>query len=78
MNQNEIREKKNINKKENKKFLIINESQNYSLKLYPLIEKIKNSINDISQMKDNEYILNILLMSSKLGEVNKLNCLLLL
>ena len=71
---NEVREKKNINKK----FFIINENENYSLKLYPLIEKINNSINDVSQLNDNIFILNILLMSSKLSQVNKLTCLLLL
>ena len=71
---NEAREKKNINKK----FFIINENENYSLKLYPLIEKINNSINDASQLNDNIFILNILLMSSKLSQVNKLTCLLLL
>ena len=77
MSTNEIRSSKSINKN-TKRILIINDNPNYSLNIFPLIEKIKNSKDDISKQKENEYIINILIMSSKLSEQNKLACLLLL
>ena len=78
MSTNEIRSIKNINKKDSKNSLFINDNPDYSLNLYHLIEKIMTYKNEESQRKDNEYNLNLLLMSSKLSKSNKLSCLLLL
>ena len=74
----EARAKDNINKKGNKKLFFINDNPNYNLNLFHLIKKINISKDKASQQKDNEFIINILLMSSKLSETNKLACLLLL
>ena len=74
----ESRTKDNINKKGNKKLFFINDNPNYNLNLFHLIKKINISKDEASQQKDNEFIINILLMSSKLSETNKLACLLLL
>ena len=74
----ESRTKDNINKKGNKKLFFINDNPNYNLNLFHLIKKINISKDEVSQQKDNEFIINILLMSSKLSETNKLACLLLL
>ena len=75
MNENEIRASKKII---NKNFFIINDNPNYCLKLYHLIEKINTTKDEVSNEKDNIYILNILLISSKLNDTNRLACLLLL
>ena len=77
MSEIEFIEKKNINEKNSKNFFI-NDNPNYSLDLYHIIEKINLNIDDPSQQKNNEYILNVLLMSSKLSNSNKIVCLLLL
>ena len=68
---------KNINDK-NSNIFLINDSPNYSLDIYKIIDKIYSGIDEPKQQKNNEFILNILLMSSKLSKSNKLSCLLLL
>ena len=75
MSENEIRASKKI---VNKNFFIINDNPTYCLKLYHLIEKINTTKDEVSEEKDNIYILNILLISSKLNDTNRLACLLLL
>ena len=77
MSEDEFIIQKNINEQKSNSFLI-NESSNYSLDIYHIIDKINNSIDEPSKQKNNEFILNILLMSSKLSNQNKLSCLLLL
>ena len=77
MSEDEFIIQKNINEQKLNTFLI-NDSSNYSLDIYHIIDKINNSIDEPSKQKNNEFILNILLMSSKLSNQNKLSCLLLL
>ena len=75
MNEDEIRASKRII---NKDFFIIKNNPNYSLKLYHLIEKVNSTKDESFEDNNNEYILNLLLMSSKLNDQNRLACLLLL
>ena len=77
MSEDEFLIEKNINDEKSNSFLI-NDSPNYSLDIYRIIDKINNSIDEPSKQKNNEFILNLLLMSSKLSNSNKLSCLLLL
>ena len=78
MNSDEIISKKNNNKKNSKNIFNINDNSNYCLNLFQLIKKINKSIDVPSQSKDNEYLLNLLLISPKLNDSNKITCLLLL
>ena len=78
MSEVELGSEKSINKKNSKDFFIINDNPNYILNLYSLIYRINTTIENLSQQKNIEYTLNILLTSSKLNDQNKLACLLLL
>ena len=77
MNTDEVNMKKLLTKRIQKIYLI-NYNPNYSLNIYNIIQQIYTSKDFKSQTKDNEYFLNILFMSSKLNDWNKLSCLLLL
>ena len=77
LNTNEVNMKKLLTKRIQKIYLI-NYNPNYSLNIYNIIQQIYTSKDVKSQTKDNEYFLNILFMSSKLNDSNKLSCLLLL
>ena len=78
---NEIIRKESIylNQNEQKKnTLFIKDNSGIQLNLFNLINKINSSKADDSQKIENQCILNLLLMSSKLNNSNKLICLLLL
>ena len=61
-----------------KNILLINNNSDYLLNIYFLINRININKNIHSKKSENEFILNLLLMSSKLNKSNKLICLLLL
>ena len=61
MSEDEFIIQKNINERKSNSFLI-NDSSNYSLDIYHIIDKINNSIDEPSKQKNNEFILNILLI----------------
>jgi len=67
-----------IQNDQKKNSLFIKDNLGIQLNLYNLINKINSSKADDSQKIENQYILNLLLMSSKLNNSNKLICLLLL
>ena len=69
--------KKSINE-DLKNNLLINNLPDYKLNLFHIITKVSSSKNVVSKTKENEFILNLILMSSKLNKSNKLICLLLL
>ena len=73
-NINEIN--KNIKRPVNEE--IINNNSEYNLNLFYLINKVMIYKNNPEQRVENEHILNLLLMSSKLNKSNKLICLILL
>ena len=58
--------------------LLINNISEYKLNLFSLITKVCSNKNMSSKKIENEFILNLILMSSKLNKSNKLICLLLL
>jgi len=79
VNENIRKESIYLNQNDPKKnTLFIKDSSGIQLNLYNLINKINLSKADDSQKIENKYILNLLLMSSKLNNSNKLICLLLL
>ena len=61
-------------KKDSANDLLINKHNKYSLKIYQLINQINLSLNYKSQISENVYVLNLLLISSKLNKSNKLIC----
>ena len=69
--------KPNFNE-ELKNILLIKNNSEYKLNLFSLITKVSSSKDISHQRIENEYILNLLLTSSKLNKPNKLLCLLLL
>ena len=60
-----------------KSTLLIDNKSEYNLNLFSLLNKVNSNKNNPSERKENEYILNLLLMSPKLNKQNKLICLLL-
>lgn len=58
--------------------LLINNNQEYTLNLIDLLSTVYLNKNISSKKSENEYLLNLLLMSSKLDKSNKLVCLSLL
>ena len=58
--------------------LLINNITDYRLNLFYVITKVSAGKNVVSKKKENEFTLNLILMSSKLNKSNKLICLLLL
>ena len=80
-NSEQNKEINNIKKSINealKNNLLINNLPDYKLNLFHIITKVSLSKNVVSKKKENEFILNLILMSSKLNKSNKLICLLLL
>ena len=77
-NNNKDNENINENKRRPANEELINNKSEYNLNLFYLINKVFKYKNDPTQTVENEYILNLLLMSSKLNKSNKLICLLLL
>ena len=60
-----------------KSTLLIDNKSEYNLNLFSLLNKVNSNKKNPSERKENEYILNLLLMSPKLNKQNKLLCLLL-
>ena len=75
---NEIIEKNNFQLNEEKMNLLINNNQENILNIFSILNKVFSEKDNSSLKSENEYYLNLLLMSSKLTKLNKLICLLLL
>ena len=78
INNNTIEETTPTPNGEIKRDILINDNSEYQLNLFYLINIINSNKNDPSKKIENEYILNLLLMSTKLNKSNKVVCLLLL
>ena len=79
VNENIRKRSMNLNQNEQKRnTLFIKDNSGIQLNLYNLIKDINSEIAKDEKKIENKYILNLLLMSSKLNNSNKLICLLLL